>query len=97
MTRRDVAEAPASSSPREPAVSGPLAATDLFPERHVGPREADVAEMLGLLGCPSLDALIDDTVPEGIRLRKPLSLRDPVGEHELLDELSRQGATSAGG
>jgi len=76
------------SVPREPAAAGdPLAPADLFPPRHIGPREEDVAEMLKTLGYSSLGALIDDTVPEGIRLRKPLVLRDPVGEHELLDEL----------
>jgi glycine dehydrogenase len=64
-----------------------LAATDAFLWRHLGPRESDVADMLALLGYESLDALIDDTVPEGIRLRQPLMLREPVGEHELLDEL----------
>jgi glycine dehydrogenase len=64
-----------------------LAATDTFLWRHIGPRESDVREMLSALGYASLEALIDDTVPEGIRLRKPLALRDPGGEHELLDEL----------
>ena len=42
--------------------------------------------MLATLGLPSLEALVEETVPAGIR-RPPLNLPDPKGEHELLDEL----------
>ena len=39
-----------------------------FVRRHVGPSEAEVAEMLGTLGLASLDALVAQTVPavEGV-------------------------------
>ena len=47
---------------------------DTFPRRHIGPSDRDVAEMLGAVGAASLDALIDETVPQGIRLREPLVL-----------------------
>ncbi|OGQ16986.1 MAG: glycine dehydrogenase (aminomethyl-transferring) [Deltaproteobacteria bacterium RBG_16_71_12] len=58
-----------------------------FVDRHVGLDDADIADMIRLLGLPSLDALIDETVPKGIRLAAPLSLPGPVAEHELLAEL----------
>jgi glycine dehydrogenase len=64
-----------------------LASTDTFPRRHIGPDEAEVAEMLRALGYSSLDDLIAATVPEAIRLRRELRLPEPRGEHELLDEL----------
>ncbi len=48
--------------------------------------------MLGVLELPSLDALIDQTVPRDIRLAKTLSLPTAVGEAELLDELARLAA-----
>src|SRR5262245_52594030 len=64
----------------------PLAPCDTFPERHLGPSRSDVAEMLEVIGVPSLDALIDETVPASIR-RPPLRLPEPKGENELLDEL----------
>jgi len=72
---------------RQSSKAAALAATDTFLWRHLGPRASDIAEMLATLGYDSLDALIADTVPEGIRMREPLMLREPVGEHELLDEL----------
>ena len=40
--------------------------------------------MLELLGYGSLDALIDATVPEAIRLRRPLNIHAPMSEHEAL-------------
>ena len=43
--------------------------------------------MLGLLQYPSLDALIDDTVPKQIRLQSPLQIPDGRGEYEVLGEL----------
>ena len=81
-----MAKTPSTVDSRPSTVS-PLATTDEFVSRHVGPGEPEIAEMLRTLGYKSLEALIEDTVPEGIRMRQPLSLRDPVGEHELLDEL----------
>ena len=43
--------------------------------------------MLAELGYDSLDALTAATVPESIRLRRPLALPAARGEHELLEDL----------
>jgi glycine dehydrogenase len=43
--------------------------------------------MLGLLGYPSLEALIDAAVPAQIRLRRPLQLPAARSEHEVLAAL----------
>lgn len=64
-----------------------IASTDSFVPRHIGPRDHELRDMLATLGCGSLDALIDDTVPAGIRLRDALRLDPPRGEHETLTEL----------
>ena len=64
-----------------------LAPTDTFVHRHLGPTDADIQEMLATLGLHSLEALIDATVPEDIRMRQPLALRANKGEHEVLAEL----------
>ena len=61
---------------------------DTFARRHIGPDAAEVAEMLDVLGIESLDALIDATVPEAIRLDQPLNLPGARGEAEVLSELS---------
>jgi glycine dehydrogenase len=58
-----------------------------FETRHIGPSVREEQEMLALLGVPSLDALIDQTVPAQIRLPKPLNLPDGLGEHSYLAEL----------
>jgi len=72
-----------------PAVTLPthLAPSDTFPSRHIGPSEAEVAEMLSALGLGSLDQLIDETVPEVIRRREPLALPAALGEFDLLARL----------
>jgi glycine dehydrogenase len=62
-------------------------ATDGFVSRHVGPREAEVAEMLELLGFESLESLVEATVPGNIRRREPLALPEAVGESEILEEI----------
>jgi glycine dehydrogenase len=64
-----------------------LSAKDRFPSRHIGPDDADVAEMLRVLGLPSLDALVAQTVPADIRLGAQLKLAPAVTEAEVLAEL----------
>ncbi|HVE34968.1 MAG TPA: aminomethyl-transferring glycine dehydrogenase [Gemmatimonadaceae bacterium] len=59
------------------------AATSFIP-RHIGPTSQDVRAMLDLLGYDSLDAMIDATVPERIRLKRPLAIHAPMSEHEAL-------------
>jgi len=58
-----------------------------FPKRHIGPRDAQVKEMLETIGYDSLDELIDKTVPAAIRLKKPLDLHTSRSEHWYLREL----------
>ncbi len=55
--------------------------------RHLGPTDADIQEMLATLGLKSLDALIDATVPDDIRMRQPLTFGTLRGEHDVLAEL----------
>ncbi len=66
-----------------------FSATDYEPydfanRRHIGPSPKEMAEMLDLVGAASLDALIDDTVPKGIRQDDPLDFGAPMSEQELL-------------
>ena len=67
--------------------SVPLTAADSFVPRHVGPSVSDVADMLGTLGYATLDDLIDATIPESIRFRKPLAIHAGLSEHEALAAL----------
>ena len=56
------------------------APSDSFLRRHVGPGPSEVADMLQVIGVSSLDKLVDETVPAGIRLKRPLKL--PAAESE---------------
>ena len=73
--------ASSSSSSSPTSILGPH---DVFLPRHLGPSHSkDVAKMLDTIGFPSLDALIEATVPAAIRSKRPLSL-PPQGETEAL-------------
>jgi glycine dehydrogenase len=61
--------------------------SDSFVARHVGPRPADLPEMLATVKAPSLDALVDEIVPASIRLATPLAVGAPVSEHHYLSRL----------
>jgi glycine dehydrogenase len=69
------------------ARESPLDSRDSFERRHIGPDAADVQQMLAELGYPSLAALIDDTIPAGIRMDRRLDLPPPRSEHEALEDL----------
>lgn len=58
-----------------------------FASRHIGPRPAETAQMLKTIGVSSVDELINQTVPEGIRLKKPLAIDSGMSEYEYLNEL----------
>ena len=64
-----------------------LAHPDRFAQRHIGPSEASLSEMLEQVGYSSLDALTDDVVPEAIRMRRSLSLEEAQSEPEVLAHL----------
>lgn len=55
-----------------------------FAARHIGPRPAELREMLESIGVSSLDELIDKTVPSAIRLQKPLNISAAMTEDEYL-------------
>jgi glycine dehydrogenase len=65
-----------------------------FQRRHIGPDEAALGDMLRAIGVSSLDALIDQTIPPGIRARAPLDLPKGESEHEYLRRLREIAATN---
>ena len=58
-----------------------------FVRRHVGPSPEDIDQMARAVGAQSLDDLIDQTVPESIRLRTPLNLPAARSEEAALRDL----------
>ncbi|MEH2001403.1 MAG: aminomethyl-transferring glycine dehydrogenase [Nostoc sp.] len=63
-----------------------------FAPRHIGPNSDDIQQMLKVLGFPSLDALIDQTVPQAIRLKQPLKLPEAESEYAALASLKKVAA-----
>ncbi|MBW4679256.1 MAG: aminomethyl-transferring glycine dehydrogenase [Microcoleus vaginatus WJT46-NPBG5] len=66
-----------------------LAPTDTFVHRHIGPNSDEIQQMLDVLGLPSLDTLIDKTVPQAIRLTRPLQLPEARTEYAALATLKQ--------
>jgi len=63
-----------------------------FTQRHIGPNSDDIQQMLDVLGFSSLDALIDQTVPQAIRLNKTLQLPEAQSEYAALAKLKQIAA-----
>jgi glycine dehydrogenase len=72
---------------------------DTFVRRHLGSAEEEIAAMLQTIGAASLEALVAETVPAAIRLRRPLAIaltadgHEP-GESEVLAHLARLAASN---
>ena len=60
---------------------------DAFVHRHLGPDANEIARMCATIGVTDVDALIEQTVPAGIRLASPLPLAGAMPEHEALARL----------
>ena len=60
---------------------------DFANRRHIGPSPSEMARMLETIGADSLDALIDETVPEDIRQADPLDWGPALPERETLEAM----------
>lgn len=56
---------------------------DFANRRHIGPSPSEMEAMLKVVGAPTLAALIDQTIPAGIRQDRPLDWA-PLSEGELI-------------
>ncbi len=65
---------------------------DFGNRRHIGPSPAEMADMLKIVGADSLDALIDETVPQAIRQAAPLAWEPALSESEVLVRLRETAA-----
>lgn len=60
---------------------------DRFVNRHIGIRENELKEMLSVIKADSLDQLINETVPENIRLERQLNVPEAMTEFEYLQHI----------
>ncbi|HIG37210.1 MAG TPA: hypothetical protein EYQ12_06770 [Oceanospirillaceae bacterium] len=64
-----------------------LLQTNDFIKRHIGPSSTDNSAMLSHLNVASIDELLDQTVPDSIRLDQPLNLPQSQSEVDTLAQL----------
>lgn len=69
-----------------------IASFDTFAKRHNGISNEELGDMLAQIGVGSLDQLIDETVPDGIRLQGELDVPEAMTEHEYLQQLKTTAA-----
>lgn len=62
--------------------------TNSFQLRHIGPNEKDQEKMLKVIGIASLETLIDETIPDDIRLNTDLNLAPALSEYEYLNHIN---------
>ena len=58
-----------------------------FHQRHIGPNQEELGSMLQTIKEPSIDALINKTVPDSIRIKNLLNVPAPISEYEYLTQL----------
>ncbi len=66
--------------------------TDQFVNRHNGPSKKDIDLMLKKTGVNSVDELINQIIPDNIRLKKPLKVAAAVTEFQYLKNLRKLAA-----
>ena len=65
--------------------------TDMFLNRHLGPNEEEIRKMLQKIDASSLNELLEETIPESIRLQKPLDLPEGISEYEFSKHINKLG------
>jgi glycine dehydrogenase len=65
---------------------------DKFSNRHIGPREHELPQMLAAIGAENLDQLIERTLPGSIKPRKPLRLPEAMSEFQYLRHIKELGS-----
>jgi len=66
--------------------------TNMLKGRHIGVSEKEAAIMLQTIGVKSLDELIQQTIPSGIRLKNKLDLPEPLTESQYASHINNLAA-----
>jgi glycine dehydrogenase len=66
--------------------------TNSFQLRHIGPNSIEQKEMLSAIKADTLDQLINETIPNDIRLKNELNLEPAMSEYEYLSHIQELGS-----
>ena len=58
-----------------------------FVDRHVGPNQEELSQMLHTIGVGSIDELIDLSIPKSIQSKEKLNVGNGISEKELIEKL----------
>lgn len=61
----------------------------MFANRHIGIRQDDLPTMLRTIGAESLDQLIEETIPQDIRIDREIKLQPAISEHQFLEKIGK--------
>ena len=65
--------------------------TQSFANRHIGPRSADLKEMLEAIQAENMEQLIYETIPDDIRLERDMELPKALNEYEFAQHINQLG------
>ncbi len=60
-----------------------------FIDRHIGPNQQQIEQMLATLGCSDLQELIDKAIPVSLVDPEPLSLTETISERAVIDYMRK--------
>jgi len=64
--------------------------TTAFALRHIGPNSDDQKAMLDTIGANSIEQLVSETIPAGIRLEQDLDLDAAMSEQQYLSHIYKR-------
>ena len=65
----------------------------MFANRHLGPNEREIAQMVKTIGVNDVAQLIEETIPRDIRLNEALALPEGISEfafQKKIEQLSQK-------
>ena len=60
-----------------------------FSNRHIGPNTSELEVILKAIGVESVEELLNQTIPDNIRLKKDLDIPEGISEMEFLKEIKK--------
>ena len=75
------------------SLTAPGFSHDDFAYRHLGLTDTDRRHMLDTIGATSLEELLEQTIPQSIRLTEALSVPHAIAEHDVLTVLKQKFST----